>query len=260
MRQLPIPKSLKAFVMSIFYAEDFDTQYQKRLPFYADGFTGVCFSKSENPFYQQPRGKKLSEFFLCGQTIEPITLEVQGAYQLLCVRMYPFAVRVLLGIDPKILNDDCFDLKLVENVDTLSTLDKLNQAKDHMEMVKILPPYFEELLKNASINPNHRIQLAINLILNSNGTISIKEIRERLHVTERTLERHFLKEIGVTPKQFAKIIQFSSSVKKIKEKDYITLTEVSYENGFADQSHFIRSFKKFTGKTPKEFQKQISTN
>ena len=258
MRQLPIPKSLEPFVMSIFYMEDLDTQYHKKLPFYADGFTGVCYTKSEYPFYQQPRGKQLSDFYLCGQTIEPITLEVQGAYQLLCVRMYPFAVRVLLGVDPKILNDDCFDLKLVENVDTQPTLDKLNQAKDYLEMVEILPPYFDALLKNASINPDHRIKLAINLILNYNGTISIKEVRERLHVTERTLERHFLKEIGVTPKQFAKIIQFSSTVKTIKETDYLKLTEISYENGFADQSHFIRSFKRFTGKTPREFQKQIS--
>lgn len=258
MRQLPIPQKLQPFVMSIFYIEDTDESTQKKLPFYADGFTGICFSQSKNLFYQQPKGKKLSEFYLCGQTIEPITLEVMGAYQLLCIRMYPYAVRVLLGVDPKILNDDCFDLKLVENVDTESTLEKLKQAKDAYEMIEVLPPYFDELLKNASINPDHRIMLAINLILNSNGTMSIREIRERLHITERTLERQFQKEIGVTPKQFSKIIQFRASLTQINESDFSKFTEISYENGFSDQSHFIRSFKRYTGKTPKEFHKMLN--
>lgn len=257
MEQLPIPKSLQPFVRSILYIEDLEPHTHKKLPFYADGFTGVCYSRSANPFYQQPRNKQLSDFYLCGQTIEPITLEVHGAYQLLGIRMYPFAIRILLGVDSKSLNDDCFDLKLVENVDTQKTLDQLNQAKGYPEMLEMLPPYFDELLKNASINPDHRIQLAINLILKANGTITIAEVRKRLHVTERTLERQFLKEVGVTPKQFAKIIQFSSSIQQIKESDYMKLTEVGFENGFADQSHFIRSFKRFTGKTPKEFRKQM---
>lgn len=95
-------------------------------------------------------------------------------------------------------------------------------------------------------------------ILNANGAISIKKLREKLCVTERTLERHFQKEIGVTAKQFAKIIQFRSAMNQMTEKDYISLTEIGYDSGFADQSHFIRSFKKYTGKSPKKFLHQIS--
>jgi AraC-like DNA-binding protein len=172
--------------------------------------------------------------------------------------MYPFAVRILLGVDPKKLNDDCFDLKLVENIDTLGTIKKLRQTEDENVIVELLAVYFNELLQNASTNPDYRIKLAINLILNSNGTISIKELRDKLCVTERTLERHFLKEIGITAKQFAKVIQFSSSMKQITDADYLNLSEIGYDNRFADQSHFIRSFKRFTGKTPKEFQQEIS--
>ena len=147
---------------------------------------------------------------------------------------------------------------LVENVDTLNTLEKLRQIENKNEIVEIIAEYFNELLQNASINPDYRIKLAINLILNANGAISIKEVRDKLCVAERTLERHFLEEIGVTPKQFAKIIQFSSSINQITESNYYNLTEIGYDNGFADQSHFIKSFKRYTGKTPKEFQQQVS--
>jgi AraC-like DNA-binding protein len=258
MEQLPVHKSLEPFVKDIFLLENDSTDSENKLPFYADGFAGIIYSKSVNPFYLQPRNKKLSDFYLYGQTIEPISLDVIGKFKLVCMRMYPFAVRILLGVDPKKLNDDCFDLKLVENIDTLGTIKKLRQTEDENVIVELLAVYFNELLQNASTNPDYRIKLAINLILNSNGTISIKELRDKLCVTERTLERHFLKEIGITAKQFAKVIQFSSSMKQITDADYLNLSEIGYDNRFADQSHFIRSFKRFTGKTPKEFQQEIS--
>ena len=258
MQRLPVHKSLEPFVKEIIFLESDEINTEKNFPFYADGFAGIAYSKSTNPFYLQPRNKKLSDFYLFGQTIEPISLDIKGVFKLVVLRLYPFAVRILLGVDPKALNDDCYDLLLIENVDTQSTLEKLRKTEDNNDIVEIIAVYFNELLQNASINPDYRIKLATNLILKANGAISIKEVRDRLYVTERTLERHFLKEIGVTPKQFAKIIQFSSSMKQITETDYLNLTEIGYDSGFADQSHFIRTFKRYAGKTPKEFQKQIS--
>lgn len=258
MKQLPMHKTIEPFGKDIIILEMDETDTEKKLPFYADGFPGIVYSKSANPFYQQPKGKKLSDFYLFGQTVEPMNLEVNGAFKLICIRLYPFAVRILLNIDPRELKDDCYDLRLVENIDTHHTLKKLAQLEDWDNILEVLADYFNELLKNASVNPDYRIKLAINLILKTNGTISINEIRDRLCVTERTLERHFLKETGVTAKQFAKIIQFSSAMQQMTETDYVNLTDIAYDNNFADQSHFIRSFKTYTGKTPKEFLQQIS--
>ncbi len=257
MKQLPMHKSIEPFGKDIYILEMAAPDTEKTIPFYADGFPGIVYSKSANPFYQQPKGKKLSDFYLYGQTVEPMTLDIDGAFELISIRLYPFAVRMLLGVDPKVLKDDCYDLRLVENVDTQQTLEKLAQLEDWDDIIEVLADYFNELLKNASINPDYRIKLAINLILKANGAISIKEVREKLCVTERTLERHFLKEIGVTAKQFAKIVQFSSALQQMTETDYANLTEIGYDNCFADQSHFIRSFKRYTGKTPKKFLQQI---
>ena len=251
-------KSIEPFGKDIFVLEMDGTDKEKKIPLYADGFPGIVYSKSDNPFYQLPNGKKLSDFYLYGQTVEPITLDVNGTFKLICIRLYPFAVRILLNIDLKVLKDDCYDLRLVENVGTQNTLKKLEQTEDWGDIVEILADYFNNLLKNASINPDYGIELAINLILKTNGTISIKELRDKLCVAERTLERHFLKEIGVTAKQFAKIIQFSSALQQMTDTDYVNLTEIGYDSGFSDQSHFIRSFKRYTGKTPKEYLQQIS--
>ncbi len=85
----------------------------------------------------------------------------------------------------------------------------------------------------------------------------MKEILSDIYMSERTFERKFKAQVGLNPKQFAKIIQFSSSMRHITEEDYLNLTSVGLESGFADQSHFIRAFKRYAGKTPSEFQKQI---
>jgi AraC-like DNA-binding protein len=35
------------------------------------------------------------------------------------------------------------------------------------------------------------------------------------------------------------------------------LSDIAFENGYADQSHFIRAFQEFAGFTPNQYQKQL---
>jgi len=258
MQQLAIPKELEPYVNEIYVLQNVDDKMEVNLPFYADGYPGIVYSESKNRFYLRPQNKQLSDFYLYGQTIEPICLQVKGNYQLIGIRLYPFVVRMLLGVNPMVLNDDCFDLMQLVDIDTASTVHELRHTSTLTGKLNILANYFTQLVKIAAVNTDYRIKLALNLIISSNGNISVKQVRDQLFIAERTFERQFSKEVGVTPKQFARIIQFSTSMKQISKEDYATLTEIGHENGFADQSHFIRTFKRFTGKTPKEYQKQIS--
>lgn len=96
------------------------------------------------------------------------------------------------------------------------------------------------------------------MMINSKGSMPIKNLRSQLHIAERTFERNFKQAIGITPKQFSRIIQFSFSINQIKESDYYSFTDIAYNNNFSDQSHFIRTFKKYTGQTPRAFATEIN--
>ena len=144
-------------------------------------------------------------------------------------------------------------MKTSAGVDTDSTLSRLHQTESTAEVVEILAQYFSQLLRHAASNPDYRVRLATNLILKASGQIGMKKVRETLGVSERTLERNFHQEIGVTPKQFARIVQFRSAMTAMTDADYVKLTDVGYESGYSDQSHFIRSFKDYTGRTPRQF-------
>lgn len=199
MRELSKHKCLDPYVKDIFLIKDHDEKAESNLPFYADGYPGIIYSESNNAFFLQPRNKKLSDFYLYGQTIEPISLSVKGSFTLIILRLYPFAVRMLLGINPKILNDDCFDLKQLTNIDTHSIVEQLRKTEAISDKLDGIASYLNEKVKLASANTDNSIQLALNLIMSAKGKITIRDVREQLYITERTFERCFKKKLVLLP-------------------------------------------------------------
>jgi AraC-like DNA-binding protein len=247
---------LEPYVNDVLVFEETDPAAETRLPFFADGYPGIVFNKAVNGVYLQPKNKKLSSFFLYGQTIEPIEICVKGTYKMIVFQLYPFATRILLGIDPKELNDNCYDLSQFEEEESAASrnLNNLKNSTRTSSQIELISAFLTLLAEKNSFQPDKSVMLAINLILQSKGQISITDVTSRLFVTERTLERRFAKEIGVSPKMLCKIIQFQRSLNQLSESEDAKMMDIVYENGFTDQSHFIRTFKKYAGLTPSQFQ------
>ena len=227
------------------------------IPLYADGYPGIMFQQSEKGFYLLPKRKRLSELFLYGQTIDPISLDVKGPHHYVVVQLYPFASKYLLNIDPKVLNDECYDLLQIKYLNVEGYQENLKSSNRIDEQVEIISSLMRELIRSHNVYKNDNIQKAISLILHSNGQIRIKELLEELPLTERTLERSFKSYVGLSPKQFSKIIQFQSSLNQLTEAKFEKLTDVGLDSGFTDQSHFIRTFKSYTGQTPSFYYRNL---
>lgn len=84
------------------------------------------------------------------------------------------------------------------------------------------------------------------LIFEANGEISIKELSETIHWSERQINRYFTKYLGVTLKMYCTILRFQKSLEYIK--DGILFPQLN----FSDQSHFIKDVKKLSGVSPRE--------
>ena len=247
-------ENIRPYVRQIMIMEGEDSGAKNNFPFYADGYPGLMFSRGDHKVKLWPKNKFLSDLYLYGQTIEPISMEVNGRFKFIIYRLYPSSVKLLLNVNPKDLNDDCYDLFQIDYIDIPAILIQLQNCNSTEGQLEILDQFILDLIKHTAKNTDKIVTMALNTIISAKGKIPIKHLRKQLYLSERTFERRFSKEIGITPKQFARIIQFSFSKNQLSESDYENLTALSYDTGFADQSHFIRTFKKYTGKTPKEYQ------
>lgn len=248
------PKSIEILVRNIWVLKNESNSGLTTLPFFADGFPGLVFHESGGELIVYPQNKVMPSLFLYGQTIHPIEMRLSGHFRLVVFQFYPFVLKRIFGLNPKDLEDNCHNLsdwakplketKLSENTNSILSYDQVIQHISQ-KLLEKLSQYKSEI--------DIRILDAIHIILERNGNIVSQEIAEKASLSKRALERNFYKETGLTPKQFSQIIQFNSSLSQLEAKTYQKLSDVVYLNGYADQSHFIKVFKSFTGKTPKHF-------
>lgn len=246
-------KSIALLVRNILVFEEQAAHQKTVLPFFADGYPGLMFQEAQNGLWVNPHNKKMPPLFLYGQTLKPIELIMEGSYKLIVFQLYPFVLKSFFKLEPGDLNDNCYDLDQLENKLGTLTCHKLQEAQSLETRMKIITDLLGLLFKNKQQELDLPIAQAIQKIINKKGQQVIGDLYEELCLTERTFERRFFKAAGVTAKQFSKIIQFQQSLEQLTVKDYTRLSDIVYANGFADQSHFIKVFKAFTGKTPLAF-------
>jgi AraC-like DNA-binding protein len=99
-----------------------------------------------------------------------------------------------------------------------------------------------------SIKPDidSRKQTLFDLIYTSNGTLSVKELSDKVFWSSRQINRYFTQQFGLSLKAYCNIIRFKSSLYHIKKGRLFP------ELNFTDQTHFIKEVKKMAGVTPKE--------
>ncbi|MFR0678794.1 DUF6597 domain-containing transcriptional factor [Dysgonomonas mossii] len=135
--------------------------------------------------------------------------------------------------------------------------DKLSNSQSFEEKVEIAEFHLLQILSNVSINIDFKKrQHLVNLISQSRGIISIDALVDESCLSRKQFERIFINQLGVSPKQYLKIIRFQSSLHHHSICPQSSLTELALQSGYYDQSHFINDVKSFTGSTPKEIFKE----
>lgn len=86
--------------------------------------------------------------------------------------------------------------------------------------------------------------------------LSLYELSKELDLHWAHLSREFPKYFRCNFSQYLRKIKVERSFAMLRKKD-LSVTEIAFICGFADQSHFIRCFKEFTGATPSNFRKAL---
>jgi YesN/AraC family two-component response regulator len=87
--------------------------------------------------------------------------------------------------------------------------------------------------------------------------ISLEQVASLINLTEPAFCRYFKKITKKTFVNFLNEFRIVHACKLIAEEHH-TITEVCYECGFNNFSHFAKNFKKITGKTPTSYRKELN--
>mgnify|MGYP000622129624 CR=1 FL=1 len=86
--------------------------------------------------------------------------------------------------------------------------------------------------------------------------IGLNEMAKAVNMTVPAFCRYFKRVSGKTFTRFVNEIRVVHACKLLTEKQQ-TISQICYESGFNNFSHFNRLFKAITGKSPSEYKKQV---
>jgi len=254
-QQIQPPDCLKEYVRYFWTLEyQSNTEGSRSFRTIADGCPGLIFQHSDKgTLFQQE--KELPPVFLYGQSTGFSEIRLSGILSTIGIYFYPHALKGVFGLDADELTDSCLDLNVLTLKQNFPLSEQLLNAVSIKERVGILSAFlFAQIRKNTGLIEGP-IQYALFRISETKGTVPLKDLLVTLQLSERSLERKFQRQVGISPKLFSRICRFQESLVQLKNNKYSKLSDIAFENGYADQSHFIRAFKEFAGSSPFQYQK-----
>lgn len=192
--------------------------------------------------------------FIQGLNTSILNVQYLGKQHLLGIRLPAYRVQDLLGIIPAELCNTTIDLSLIDPLfDHLWS--QLVEAKNFEEKVKIL----ERVLPCLPDKGNIRTQTLNRLFLKDgiNNFRSVDELAREVCYSTRQLNRITRQLFGLSAEELVAYKKFVEAV-KLLHIEHESLTDIAFQSGFYDQSHFCRVFKPFTGMTARQYLQQKS--
>ncbi len=229
-----------------------DVQRQRIIP---DGCIEMIFIlgddikryTSEDEFILQPRAMVL------GQTIEPFFVQPTGFVNSFAIRFYPYGFANFVSTPIKNLANKETSIDLLFGKEPAKELEQeIIHATNTEKRIEIIEDFLLRKLKDKT-TIDSIVKTTIDAIFLTKGSAPINPILKDEVSKRRQLERKFVKQIGISPKQLGRVIRLQTALKMLLNQQSESLTKIAYESEYYDQAHFIKDFKEFTGTNPKDF-------
>lgn len=239
---------LSDYVRTVLVLEGFSQADAKQLPLVTNGMAAF-FCRTEKT---ESGDEHISQLTLFGKSSTEDSWTINNTTTIIAYFFNPFALSTVFNVTAKKLMEEPVDLWNWSPHKTNALKTQLVYAASTTQKTEVL-----DHLLIAQLQQNQKecsiIQYATDEIMCNPDTEILSTLLIKLDINERTFQRIFKKYVGVTASQYRRICQFQVSFEQLRGKEFSKLTDIAYDNGFADQSHFIRSFKEFTQTTPNDY-------
>jgi AraC-like DNA-binding protein len=188
---------------------------------------------------QQPRA------IVCGQLRTGIWLRSTGNAGVIGAKLRPAALPDLTDVSGQELANSIAAMPGALGSDEL--LDRIATAHSADERISI---FEDALISRIHPRSSSLVRHAISLMTFAKGRAQIADVARSLNISRRTLERRFLHDVGLAPKEFCGVMRFRTALDHVRSTSFV---ETAMSSGYFDQPHLIRDFQKFAGCTPGQY-------
>ena len=192
---------------------------------------------------------KESSLAIVGQTTDEASIECEANYSNICLEFKPFGAYKFFDFPLFEITNQVYDAPDLFKKNGHMLQEKQGSIEDAYEKALFIQEFLHRQLvlldKTETV-----LEFAIKEIIQKKGRITIEKLSDTIGYTRRHVLNKFKEHIGLSPKKFARIIRFQEILKMFHSGD----NELDhYYDYYYDQSHYIKEFVQFTGKTPREY-------
>lgn len=181
----------------------------------------------------------------------PIEISTAGTLNFLAIRFRCGTFRHFCSVHFKELNNEFLSVTDIWGKEGEELLERLYEEQTLLDKINILDDFFGKQLNIH--NKSFAIpDTSISYIYKNYENTVINSLAKDFNISLRHLERLFKEQFDISPKRFQVISRFQTTVKEILLSPHDNYLQIALENGYYDQSHFIKECKLLSGISPTE--------
>jgi AraC-like DNA-binding protein len=210
----------------------------------------------DEPFLVRVDGsptRHVPETVLVGpQTFPRAQLSMSGRVHVFNILFQPTGLHQLIGIDMRSLVDQDPAASDVLGTSAVRLGDAVRAAPDFSARVRAVEQWLYGVMEKRA-RSNEAVNYASTLLITTAGRMRVDDLVRLAGMSASQLQRLFNKQVGMSPKGYARLIRFDRALVARRNAPERSWTDILHELGYFDQAHFIREFHMFTGISPTRF-------
>lgn len=159
---------------------------------------------------------------------------------------YPFLHQPMEKLTDRVLPGDQF-----VNKDLFETRERLSVAATSKDKFAVADEWLDAHFDRGYLPSQSLIDVVAKI--KAQPAAKLNDVIDSFDGTQKHLISQFRKFVGITPKQFQRVLRFNDVFVKLQGDQFLSWSDIAYQCGYSDQSHFIREFKRFSGFIPESF-------
>ncbi|MEN8789211.1 MAG: DUF6597 domain-containing transcriptional factor [Flavobacteriaceae bacterium] len=195
---------------------------------------------------------EFSDVWVSGVHKNYITISAHEDSEMFVIQFKPYGAYPYFQIPLDKISNCIFHAKTLFGKEILELRTQLLDTKDAAHKFGLAQAWLESIYDCDKHPPEVFLKTLERIEVEKSAT-NFDKLFADYPFTRKHLISQFKKYIGITPKYYQRIIKFNDILVKIQKKESLSWAQLTYDYGFSDQPHFIKTFKHFSGFSPKEF-------